>query len=155
MTDRRTVQSIQIKASKSVVYQTILEKELIHKWKVPDDMICTVHEFNPIENGSYRISLEYENINEIGKTTRNIDTYHGYFKILKPYDLIVEIDEFESDHIDLKGLMSITYTLIESNGETNLEIIHDHLPNSISLSDNLLGWQMALVKLKRLIETQC
>ncbi len=152
MSERYTVHHVHLNASKSKVYQTLLDKNLIAKWKVPDDMNCIVHEYNPVENGAFRISLEYNNTNEVGKTIRNIDTYHGYFRKLKPYEEIIEIDEFESDNTDMQGLMTITYILIELNGGTDLTILHDNLPIGVTLEDNMIGWEMALSKLSRLMD---
>jgi len=152
MSERYTVHHVHLNASISKVYQTLLDKNLIAKWKVPDDMNCIVHEYNPIENGVFRISLEYNNINEVGKTNKNIDTYHGYFKKLKPYEEIIEIDEFESDNADMQGIMTITYILNELNGGTELTILHDNLPVGVSLEDNMVGWEMALLKLSELMD---
>jgi len=48
--------------------------------------------------------------------------------------------------------MTITYTISESNGGTNLNIIHDNLPLGVSMSDNEIGWKMALDKFAMLLE---
>lgn len=152
MTERKTILTVHLNAPKSKVYHTLLDRNLISKWKVPDDMRCIVHDYQAKEKGTFRISLEYTDINEVGKTINNIDTYHGYFKKLKPYDEIIEIDEFETDHNDMQGLMTITYTLIESKGVSDLTIVHDNLPIGVSLEDNLIGWEIALSKLTSLIE---
>lgn len=152
MAERKTILNAQIKASKSKVYHALLDKELIHKWKVPDEMQCIVHEYNAIVNGRIRISLVYDDVNEVGKTFQNIDTYHGYFKKLIPNELIIEIDEFESDDLTLKGFMTITYSLSESLKGTNLTVVHANLPIGVSLSDNEIGWKMALESLTKLLE---
>jgi len=152
MSERKTIVKVHLNASKMRVYQTLLDKNLFAKWKVPDDMKCIVHEYHAIENGTFRISLEYTDISEMGKTYQNIDTYHGYFQKLRPFDEIIEIDEFESERKDMQGIMTITYTLIESNGETDLTIVHDNLPIGVSLEDNMLGWELALNKLTGLID---
>lgn len=152
MSERKTILNVHLKASKSKVYNTLLDKELIHKWKVPDEMKCIVHQYNAVENGTFRISLVYDDVNEMGKTFQNIDRYHGYFQKLVSNELIIEIDEFESDNDEMQGIMTITYRLSESDGGTNLTIIHDNLPIGISLSDNEIGWKMALDSLVKLIE---
>lgn len=152
MSERKTILTVHLNSPKSKVYHTLLDKNLISKWKVPDDMKCIVHDYQAKENGTFRISLEYTVINGVGKSTQNIDTYHGYFKSLKPYDEITEIDEFETEHKDQQGLMTITYTLLESESGTDLTIVHDNLPIGVSLDDNLVGWRMALNKLTNLIE---
>ena len=40
-------------------------------------MTCRVHEFDPREGGSIRISLTYDEPTGTGKTTARTDTYHG------------------------------------------------------------------------------
>jgi len=38
MTMRKTTLNIHINATQAKVFNTLLDKNLIHKWKVPDDM---------------------------------------------------------------------------------------------------------------------
>jgi hypothetical protein len=48
--------------------------------------------------------------------------------------------------------MTITITLADANGGTNLVAVHDGLPRSVSIADNEAGWTMALSKLASLVE---
>jgi uncharacterized protein YndB with AHSA1/START domain len=147
-----TVLKIHLKASRSKVYSTLLDGSLVCKWKVPTEMTCYVHEFNAYEGGTIRISLSYNDVNETGKTILNTDTYHGHFIRLVPNEEIVETDEFETTDQTVRGLMTITYTLDDVNGGTDLTIVHEGLPSGVAVSDNEIGWRMALVKFASLVQ---
>jgi uncharacterized protein YndB with AHSA1/START domain len=66
---------------------------------------------------------------------------------LVPNELIVEVDEFETDDPALRGEMTITIALADAAGGTELVATHDGLPAAVSLTDNETGWNMALDKL--------
>ena len=70
---------------------------------------------------------------------------------LVPNEQIVEVDEFETEDPAMRGEMTITITLADADGGTNLVAVHDGLPSGVSLADNETGWQMALAKLAALV----
>jgi len=141
-----------INAPRARVYSTLLDPEMIAKWKVPDGMTCEVHAFEASEGGAFRISLTYEDPSRTGKTVSHTDTYHGRFAKLVPNEQIIEIDEFESDDPALQGEMTITYTLVDADGGTDLHAVHEGLPAVVAPADNELGWEMSLRKLAGLLE---
>jgi uncharacterized protein YndB with AHSA1/START domain len=116
-------------------------------------MTCHVHAFEAHEGGCFRISLTYDAPTGTGKTTAHTDTYHGRFVKLVTNEQIVEVDEFETDDPALRGEMTITITLLDADGGTDLLAVHDGLPPGVSPADNETGWQMALGKLAALVET--
>jgi uncharacterized protein YndB with AHSA1/START domain len=115
-------------------------------------MTCHVHAFDAREGGSFRISLTYHAPTGTGKTSAQTDTYFGRFVKLVPNEQIIEVDEFETKDSALRGEMTITITLAESDGGTDLLAIHDGLPPGVSPADNETGWRMALAKLAALVE---
>ena len=115
-------------------------------------MTCEVHAFEAREGGSFRISLTYESPTGTGKTTAHSDTYHGHFVKLVPNEQVVEEDEFETTKPMLRGKMTITITLADADGGTEVVARHDGLPPGVSRADNALGWEMALAKLAALVE---
>ena len=115
-------------------------------------MTSRVHEFDAREGGSLRISLTYDAPTATGKTTAHTDTYHGRFVKLVPNEQVVEVDEFETSDPALRGEMTITITLIDADGGTDLLAVHDGLPPGVSIADNELGWDLALGKLATLVE---
>jgi hypothetical protein len=48
--------------------------------------------------------------------------------------------------------MTVTYTLTDGNGGTDLFAVHHNLPPGISPSDNEMGWRMSLDKLGAFVE---
>lgn len=115
-------------------------------------MACQVHAFEASEGGSFRISLTYGGASEIGKTSAHTDTYHGYFAKLVPNQQVVEVDEFETDDPALQGEMTITTTLVDANGGTDVTIVYEGLPRGVSSADNETGTRMALAKLAAFVE---
>ncbi len=112
--------SCHINAPRAIVYRALLDARAIAKWKVPDGMTCHVHAFDAREGGSFRISLTYDAPSGTGKTTAHTDTYHGRFVKLVPNEQVVEVDEFETENPALRGKMTITFTLADTDGGTNL-----------------------------------
>jgi len=78
--------------------------------------------------------------------------YRGRFAKLVPNERIVEVDEFETEDPSLRGEMTITITLADADGGTDLLAVHDGLPPGVSLADNEIGWRMALAKLAAFVE---
>jgi uncharacterized protein YndB with AHSA1/START domain len=142
-----------INAPRAAVYRALLDARAVAKWKVPDGMTCHVHGIDAREGGSFRISLTYDAPTGTGKTTPRTDTYHGRFVKLVPDEQVVEVDEFETTDPALRGEMTITITLADGDGGTDLFAIHEGLPPGVSPADNEAGWRMALAKLAVLVET--
>jgi uncharacterized protein YndB with AHSA1/START domain len=96
--------------------------------------------------------LTYDAPTETGKTTAHTDTYHGHFMKLVPGELVVQAIEFETDNPDMLGEMTVTFTLWDGNGGTELDAVHENVPPGVSPADNELGWTMSLGKLAALVE---
>lgn len=141
-----------IAAPPEAVYTALTDGEAIARWRFPEGMTCEVHTFEPWEGGAIRISLTYEAADAKGKTSAHTDTYHGRFERLVPEREVVEIDVFETDDPAMQGEMTITTTLTPKDNGTELVAVHEGLPEGVTLSDNELGWEMALARLKRLVE---
>ncbi len=112
--------------------------------------MCT--NFDGREGGTFRISLTYDTPTGVGKTTARTDTYHGRFIKLVPNELLVELDEFETADPALRGEMTITITLHDADGGTDVIGVHEGLPSGISAADNEAGWRSALDRLAELVE---
>ncbi|HEV7885496.1 MAG TPA: SRPBCC family protein [Solirubrobacteraceae bacterium] len=141
-----------INAPRERVYDALLDPAAVLRWKVPADMTSQVHEFDAREGGAIRISLTYQAPDRAGKTEGRTDTYHGRFVTLVPNELVVEVDEFETDDDALRGEMTITIRLSDADGATELVAEHDGLPAGVSQADNEVGWREALARLTALVE---
>ena len=143
-----------INAPRATVYRTLLDPRALAKWKVPDGMTCHVHTFDAREGGTFRISLTYDDTSTgVGKTEQHTDTYHGHFVKLVPNEQVIEVDEFETADPALQGEMTISITLADAEGGTDVFAVHEDLPPGVSPTDNETGWRMALAKLKALVES--
>lgn len=142
-----------IAASPEKVYGLLTDRDAVQHWRVPEGMTSHVHNFDPREGGAFRVSLTYDSADTTGKTSAHTDTYHGKFVSLVPNSLVVERIEFETDHPEMTGEMTITYTLSASGNGTHLLAVHEGLPKGVKPSDNELGWHMALDKLALLAES--
>lgn len=149
MTSTRVSQHI--KAPRGTVYRTLLDPLAIAQWRVPHGMTSHVHEFDAREGGSFRVSLTYTT-DGAGKTTAHTDTYHGRFVKLVENEQIVEVVEFETTDPAMQGEMTITTSLVDANGGTDLHGVHEGLPPGVAPADNEYGWQQSLKKLAALIE---
>lgn len=115
-------------------------------------MTSHVHAFDAREGGAFRISLTYDAPTATGKTTAHTDTYHGHFAKLVADEQVVEVMEFETEDPALRGEMTITVTLVEVDGGTDVIAVHDGVPSGVPLADNEEGWRMSLAKLAAFVE---
>ena len=141
-----------INAPRSAVYRALLDADAVARWRVPDGMTSHVHEFDPREGGAFRVSLTYDAPGKAGKTASRTDTYHGHFATLIPDRQVVEVIEFESADPALGAPMTMTTTLTDADGGTEILLVHDGIPASVPPADNEAGTRMALAKLAALVE---
>jgi uncharacterized protein YndB with AHSA1/START domain len=72
---------------------------------------------------------------------------------LVPNEQVVEVVEFETKDPALRGEMTITITLADTDGGTDVHALHDGLPTGVPIADNEVGWREALAKLAALVES--
>ena len=141
-----------VRAPRPAVYRALLDPDAIAKWQVPAGMSSCVHEFDAREGGSFRISLTYDAPGGTGKSAPGTDTFHGHFVKLVPDEQVVEVLEFETADPGFRGTMTMTMTLTEAAGGTDVLIVHEGVPDKVPAADNETGMRMALANLARLVE---
>ena len=144
--------SRRIKAPRARVYHALIDARAVATWMVPTGMTSRVHAFDAREGGAFRISLTYDDPAAAGKTTAHTDTFHGRFVKLVPDQQVIESVVFETGDPALQGEMTITITLSEADGATDLLAVHEALPPGLSGADNEAGWRSSLAKLAALVE---
>ena len=149
---RSTRVTRRVNAPRATVYRALLDADAVATWMVPPGMTSHVHAFDPREGGAFRISLTYDEPTGTGKTAAHTDTYHGRFVTLVPNEQVAEVVEFETADPELRGEMTITITLVDAGGGTDVIAVHDGLPPGLSTADNEIGWRLSLVKLSALVE---
>ncbi len=141
-----------MRAPRSAIYRALLDAGAIAKWRVPVGMSSHVHEFDAREGGSFRISLTYDAPSRTGKSAPHTDTYHGHFAKLVPNKQVVEVFEFETADPALRGTMTMTTTLTDADGGTDVLVVHEGIPDRVPTADNEMGTRMALANLAKLVE---
>jgi len=121
---------------------------------VPEGMTSTIHEFDASEGGAFRISLTYTAPTSSGKSDAETDTFHGRFvKLVADREVVQEV-EFESDDPEMLGEMTISYSLFDADGGTEVVGVHHNVPAGVPPADNELGWRMSMDKLAALVEVR-
>jgi uncharacterized protein YndB with AHSA1/START domain len=136
------------------VYRALLDPGAIAQWRVPAGMSSHVHEFDAREGGRFRVSLTYDAPVGTGKSGPQTDTYHGHFVKLVPNEQVVEAFEFETADPALRGTMTMTTTLTDADGGTDILVVHEGIPDSVPQADNETGTRMALANLAQLVEAK-
>ena len=140
-----------LRAPRSAVYAALLDPEAVARWRVPEGMTAEVHDWEAREGGRFRVSLSYDD-GTAGKTEANRDTYAGRFAELVPDERVVEVLAFESADPELRGEMTMTWTLREAEGGTELQLVHQGVPDGVCVEDNETGTRMALAQLAAYVE---
>ncbi|MFS4097982.1 SRPBCC domain-containing protein [Streptomyces sp. AF1A] len=140
-----------VQAPPRSVYRALTDPEAIAAWRVPDHMTAHVHVFEAREGGAFRVSLSHDDGSGTGKSGDGTDTYRGHFAALVPDSQVVEVLAFETDDAALAAPMTLTTTLTPAGGGTDVEILHEGVPDGIPREDNERGTRMALDRLARLV----
>ncbi|MCC5474850.1 SRPBCC domain-containing protein [Streptomyces barringtoniae] len=144
--------SRRVQAPPHAVYRALTDADAIAAWRVPAGMTAQVHTFEAREGGTFRVSLTYDDASATGKSGGHTDTYSGRFARLVPDALVVEVFDFETEDDAVRGTMTMTTTLTAAAGGTDVEIVHEGIPDDIPREDNERGTRMALDNLARLVE---
>ena len=150
MYDQRTTGLV--RGSRADVYAALLDPAAVASWRVPDDMTAHVHEWEPVEGGRFRVSLTYRAEGHAGKTDGATDTYSGRFTRLVPDEQVVERLAFDTPDPALRGEMTMTFTLRDVEGGTEVELVHEGVPDAVPPEDNATGTRMSLAKLAAYVE---
>lgn len=151
---RHTQVSQMVRAPREVVYQAFLDRDAVATWLAPDGMIGKVEVFEPREGGKIRMSLTYPEGVEgpPGKTSEDTDTSEGTFVELRPNEKIVQVFQFESEQPEFSGQMRMTWSLVDKDGETEVTVLSENIPEGIRLEDNEQGSRESLQKLAQFVE---
>ncbi len=152
---RSTRVSTLVHAPRAAVYAAFLDAEAVATWLAPDTMRGHVEIFEPRAGGLMRMSLTYVDANAgRGKTSADTDTFEGRFVELVPDQKIVQVFEFESDQPEFAGAMTITWSLADAEGGTEVTSLCENIPPGIRLEDNETGSRQSLRKLAAFVEGQ-
>ena len=141
-----------MRAPRAAIYRALVDPAAVARWMVPEGMTSEVHTFEARVGGAFRISLTYEAPGSQGKSSAHTDTYHGRFVELVPDEKVVQSMEFETADAAMQGEMTVTFTLRDDAGGTELVGVHEGVPPGVAPEDNEEGWGMAFDKLAALVD---
>lgn len=125
------------------VYRAFLQADALAKWLPPYGFTCTVHHFEPVASGNFRMSFR-------NFSTGNAHSFGGEYVELVPNKLIRYTDRF--DDPGMPGTMSVTVELREVSCGTELTVVQENIPAMIPVEMCYLGWQESLVQLAAIVE---
>jgi len=143
-----------IRATRRTIYQAFLDPEALVSWLPPTGMTGRVYELDARKGGAYRLALTYLETNHSprGKTSEHTDVVRGRFLDLIPDERIVQRGEFESDDPAFAGAMTITWTLADVPGGTEVSVLCENVPPSVRPSDHETGLRSTLENLAAFTE---
>ena len=134
-----------LKASPEKVYRAFTDSTAMASWLPPYGFLCTVHEMDVKEGGSFRMSFH-------NFSTGNGHSFGGKYVELRPNEFLKYTDKF--DDPNLPGEMITSVTLKKVMVGTEMNIIQENIPSVIPAEMCYLGWQDSLDKLARLVEPE-
>lgn len=134
-----------LKASPEKVYRAFTEASAMASWLPPYGYLCTVHEMNVKEGGTYKMSFQ-------NFTTGTSHSFGGKYIEIKPNEFLKYSDVF--DDPNLPGEMITTVSLKKVSVGTEINITQENIPSLIPVESCYLGWQDSLDKLTRLVEPE-
>jgi uncharacterized protein YndB with AHSA1/START domain len=137
----------------SRVFAALVDREALERWLPPGDMTGRFERFDPRPGGSYRLVLTYADPTASpGKSTAESDVVEVRFLDIVPNDRVVQAVDFVADAPEFAGTMTMTWTVKEEGGGTQVEIIAGDVPEGISAEDHALGLASSLENLARYLE---
>lgn len=127
------------------LYRAFVEADALAKWLPPNGFTCTVHAFDPVVGGRFRMSFR-------NFTTSEGHSFGGEYLELVAGELVRYTDVF--DDPNLPGTMEVTVRLKRVSVGTDIEIVQAGIPDLIPPEACYLGWQESLRNLARLVEPE-
>ncbi len=134
-----------LKTSPEKLYRAFTEPAAMASWIPPYGFVCTVHEMNAVQGGTFRMSFQ-------NFTTGHSHSFGGTYVEMKPNELLKYTDKF--DDPNLPGEMTTTVWMSKNIAGTELKIEQTGIPDAIPAEMCYLGWQDSLDKLTRLVEPE-
>lgn len=125
-----------------------MKREALERWLPPDGMTGRIERFDPRPGGGFRIELTYPDAaHSPGKTSASQDVTGVEIAVLEPNVRVVWRIDFASDDPAFAGTMTMTWTLTEVDGGTEVSVRADDVPPGISASDHEAGIASSLANL--------
>jgi uncharacterized protein YndB with AHSA1/START domain len=134
-----------LKAAPEKVFRAFTNPHAIAAWLPPYGFLCTVHEMNVSEGGTFKMSFH-------NFSTGNGHSFGGTYVAIEPDAFLKYTDQF--DDPNLPGEMMTSVWLRKVSVGTEIKILQEGIPAVIPVEMCYLGWQESLEKLAKLVEPQ-
>jgi uncharacterized protein YndB with AHSA1/START domain len=132
-----------IKTSPEKLYRAFTEPLAIASWLPPYGFLCTVHEMNAQQDGTFKMSFH-------NFSTGSSHSFGGRYVEVKPNEFLKYTDKF--DDPNMPGEMVTSIWLKKTMVGTELKVLQEGIPPMIPVEMCYLGWQESLEKLTKLVE---
>lgn len=134
-----------LKASPEKVFRAFTEANAIASWLPPYGFLCTVHELNAKEGGTFRMSFQ-------NFTTGNGHSFGGKYLEFRPSEFLRYTDKFDDPNLPGEMINTISFRKVSVGTEINIH--QENIPSVIPAEMCYLGWQESLEKLAKLVEPE-
>lgn len=134
-----------LKSTPEKVFRAFTEPNAIASWLPPYGFLCTVHEMNPKEGGTYEMSFH-------NFSTGNGHSFGGKYMEIRDNEFLKYTDHFNDPN--LPGEMTTSVWLKKVIVGTEIKILQENIPSAIPVEMCYLGWQESLEKLTKLVEPE-
>jgi uncharacterized protein YndB with AHSA1/START domain len=134
-----------LRAPPERIYRAFLDADATAKWFPPYGFTCKVQQMDAKAGGTRRMSFT-----NFG--TGKVQSFGGEYLELVPNQRIRYVDKF--DDPNLPGQMKVTVDLNKVSVGTELNIVHEGIPEVIPVEACYLGWQECLAQLAVLVEPE-
>jgi uncharacterized protein YndB with AHSA1/START domain len=143
-----------IKAPRRTIYQAFMDPDAVASWLPPKGMKGAVETYDARNCGAFRMSLTFLGSDHAqrGKTSEHTDVVQGHFAELIADTRIVQQVEFESRDPSFAGTMTMTWTMNDVPGGTEVTVRAENVPQGISPKDHETGMRSSLENLAAFTE---
>ncbi|CAN5681799.1 SRPBCC family protein [soil metagenome] len=134
-----------IRAPAERIYRAFLDPDALAKWLPPNGFSGKVHEMDARIGQKYKMSFT-------NFSSGLLQSWTGTFLELVPNERIQFVDKF--DDPALAGEMQKTIVLKQVAVGTDVDIMHEGIPEMIPVESCYLGWQESLAQLTLLVEAE-
>lgn len=145
MSDNKVSLHRVLKASPEKVFRAFTDEKAMAAWLPPYGFLCTVHEMDVKEGGTFRMSFH-------NFSTGNSHSFGGTYVTVKPGEFLKYTDKF--DDPSMPGEMTTSVWLSKTLVGTDLKVVQEGIPSQIPVEMCYLGWQDSLEKLMKLVEPE-
>jgi uncharacterized protein YndB with AHSA1/START domain len=145
MSDNKVSLHRVLKASPEKVFRAFTDAKAMAAWLPPYGFLCTVHEMDVKEGGTFRMSFH-------NFSTGNSHSFGGTYVTVKPGEFLKYTDKF--DDPSMPGEMTTSVWLSKTMVGTDLKVVQEGIPSQIPVEMCYLGWQDSLEKLMKMVEPE-